>query len=272
MTDAPRETLLGEGPVLLDYGDGIARITLNRPEAANGFNIGLMTALRDAILQVHGDRRVRAVILQGAGRNFCAGGDVKEFLGKGEELPHFLRMATAHLQTCVSGLVNLEVPVIARVQGFATGGAGLGLVCTADIVICGLGARFLAGATRVGMAPDAGATATLARILGFRRAMEIVLTNRMVEAEEAERIGLVTRAVRDEALDDEVWAMARLIAQGAPRAQAATKRLMWNGLGRGFEASLPDEAREVAALSGTRDSIEGLRAVVERRKPVFTGE
>lgn len=266
------EIIIGEGPVRLTYGKSIANIQLNRPEAANGFNIELMKALQDAIMQVHGDRRVRAVILSGNGKIFCAGGDVKEFAAKGSDLPDFLRMATAYLQVCVSGLVNLEVPVVTRVQGFATGGAGMGLVCCSDLVICGHSARFMAGATRVGMAPDAGATAMLSRIVGFRRAMELVLTNRFVDAEEAKQIGLVTRSVADEALDDEVLAMARLLADGAPKSQAATKRLMWNGIGRGFEASLPDEAREVAALSGTEDALEGLRAVIERRKPSFTGQ
>ncbi|RRH76244.1 enoyl-CoA hydratase/isomerase family protein [Falsigemmobacter faecalis] len=263
--------MIGEGPVLLSYGAGIAHITLNRPEAGNGFSIALMRALQEAIMTVHGDARVRAVVLSGTGKIFCGGGDVKEFASKGADLPNYLRMATAWLQVCVSGLVNLEVPVITRVQGAATGGAGLGLVCCTDLVVAGRSARFMAGGTRVGMAPDAGASATLSRIVGFRRAMDLVLTNRFVDAAEALQIGLVSRVVDDEALDAEVMVLARRIAEGAPQAQSATKRLMWNGLGRGFEASLPDEAREVARLSGTADSLEGLQAVIARRAPQFTG-
>jgi len=265
------EVIFGDGPVRLTFGEGIANIQLNRPEAANGFNIDLMKRLQEVVMTVHGDKRVRAVVLSGNGKIFCGGGDVKEFASKGAGLPDFLRMATAYLQTCVAGLVNLDAPVIARVQGYATGGAGLGLVCSSDIVICGAGARFMAGATRVGMAPDGGATATLSRIVGFRKAMDLVLTNRFVDADEAERIGLVTRAVPDHALDEAVLETARQIAAGAPKSQSATKRLMWAGLGRGFEASLPDEAREVAALSGTEDAREGLAAVIERRKPRFIG-
>ncbi len=265
------EVIVGDGPVRLTFGEGIANIQLNRPGSANGFNIELMKQLQDVIMTVHGDKRVRAVILSGNGRIFCGGGDVKEFASKGEDLPDFLRMATAYLQVCVSALVNLDAPVITKVQGFATGGAGMGLVCSSDIVICGSGAKFMAGATRVGMAPDGGATAMLSRIVGFRRAMDLVLTNRFVEAEEAERIGLVTRVVADEALDEAVLETARQIAAGAPKSQSATKRLMWAGIGRGFEASLPDEAREVASLSGTRDALEGLSAVIERRNPNFVG-
>tara|TARA_R110002049_G_scaffold80462_6_gene204712 strand:- start:17 stop:832 length:816 start_codon:yes stop_codon:yes gene_type:complete len=263
------ETLIGDGPVLLTYGDGIANIQLNSPTTGNGFDVPLMKVLQDVIMQVHGDSRVRTVILSGNGKIFTGGGNVKDFASKGDGLPHYLRMATAYLQVCVSALVNLEVPVISRVHGFAAGGAGLGLVCSSDIVICGESARFMAGATRVGMAPDAGATATLSKIVGFRRAMDIVLTNRIVGAEEAERIGLVTRAVPDNELDAVVMDYARMFAEGAPKAQSAAKRLMWNGLSRGFEAALPDEARETSALSGTADSMEGLTAVIEKRKPVF---
>lgn len=270
--EAPREVIFGEGPVLLEYGEGIAHITLNRPKSANGFNIDLMKQLQDVIMAVHGDKRVRAVILSGNGKIFCAGGDVKEFLSKGEELPNFLRMATAYLQVCVSGLVNLEAPIITKIQGFATGGAGIGLTCVSDLVICGESTKFMAGGTRVGMAPDGGATATLTQMIGFRKAMDMVLTNRFVEADEAERIGLVTKVVPDADLDDAVMKMARMIARGAPIAQAATKRLMWNGISRGFDASLPDEAREVSALSGTQDSLEGLTAVIEKRHPVFVGK
>lgn len=266
------ETLVADGPVLLTYGEGIANIQLNRPETGNGFDVELMKVFHDVVMQVHGDSRVRAVILSGNGKIFTGGGNVKDFQSKGDELPHYLRKATAYLQICVSALVNLEVPVISRVHGFAAGGAGIGLVCASDIVICGTGTKFLAGATRVGMAPDGGATATLAKMIGFRRAMELVLTNRIVEAGEAERIGLVTRAVPDGQLDEEVMTLARQLAAGAPAAQSATKRLMWNGLSRGFEAALPDEAREVARLSGTRDSMEGLNAVLEKRAPVFRGE
>lgn len=263
------ETLVGEGPVLLTYGSGIANIQLNSPSTGNGFDVPLMKVLHDVIMQVHGDSRVRAVILSGNGKIFTGGGNVKDFASKGEELPHYLRMATSYLQICVAALVNLEVPVVTRVHGFAAGGAGMGLVCSSDIVVCGDGARFMAGATRVGMAPDGGATATLSKIVGFRRAMDLVLTNRIVDAAEAERIGLVTKTVPDSELDDAVLDYARMLAAGAPKALSAAKRLMWNGLSRGFEAALPDEARETAALSGTQDSMEGLSAVIEKRAPKF---
>ncbi|WP_334192635.1 enoyl-CoA hydratase/isomerase family protein [Pararhodobacter sp.] len=260
---------ISDGPVLLSFEAGVATLTLNRPEAANGMNIALMQALHGAILRCHREPGVRVVHLRGAGRNFCAGGDVRQFAAMGEGLGDFLREVTAWLQMAIGALIRLDAVVVTEVQGFAAGGGGLGLVCASDIVIAGEGAKFMAGATRVGMAPDGGASVILPHLVGFRRAAEIVLSNRAVPAEEAERIGLVTRMVPDADLAAEARATAALYAQGAPLAQSAAKRLLWNALD--VERCLPEEARTVAGLSSTADSREGLAAVIEKRAPRFTG-
>ncbi|WP_323019299.1 enoyl-CoA hydratase/isomerase family protein [Pararhodobacter sp.] len=260
---------ISEGPVLLSCDAGVATITLNRPAAANGMNIALMQALHAAVMRCHREPGVRVVHLRGAGRNFCAGGDVREFAAMGEGLGDFLREVTAWLQMAIGALIRLDAVVVTEVQGFAAGGGGLGLVCASDIVIAGAGAKFMAGATRVGMAPDGGASVILPHLVGFRRAAEIVLSNRVVEAAEAERIGLISRMVPDAELADEAKATAALYAQGAPLAQSAAKRLLWNALD--VERCLPEEARTVAGLSATADSREGLAAVIEKRAPRFTG-
>jgi 2-(1,2-epoxy-1,2-dihydrophenyl)acetyl-CoA isomerase len=269
IADTARQVWIGEGPVLVDYADHVARITLNRPEAANGMNIELMQALYRAVMRCHREPEVRVVHLRGAGRNFCAGGDVREFASKGEALGDFLREVTAYLQIAIGALIRLEAIVVTEVQGYAAGGGGLGLVCASDVVIAGSGAKFLAGATRVGMAPDGGASVILPRLIGFRRATEMFLTNRIVEAGEAQSIGLITRCVPDDALAEEARKAAQIYAEGAPLALAATKRLLWNGLN--VESCLPEEARTVSTLSATADSREGLAAVIEKRKPVFKG-
>lgn len=260
---------ISEGPVLLSFEAGVATITLNRPAAANGMNIALMQALHAAVMRCHREPGVRVVHLRGAGRNFCAGGDVREFAAMGEGLGDFLREVTAWLQMAIGALIRLDAVVVTEVQGFAAGGGGLGLVCASDIVIAGAGAKFMAGATRVGMAPDGGASVILPHLVGFRRAAEIVLSNRVVEAAEAERIGLISRMVPDAELAAEAKATAALYAQGAPLAQSAAKRLLWNALD--VERCLPEEARTVAGLSATADSREGLAAVIEKRAPRFTG-
>ncbi len=266
---AVTERWIESGPVLLDFADHVATMTLNRPASANGMNLDLMHALHRAVLRCHGDPRVRVVHLCGAGANFCAGGDVREFASKGEALGDFLREVTAYLQMAVGAMIRLNAVVVTQVQGYAAGGGGLGLVCASDVVIAGESAKFLAGATRVGMVPDAGASVILPHLVGFRRATEMLLSNRVVAAQEAQEIGLITRCVPDAELEQEARKAARFYAAGAPLALAATKRLLWNALG--VEAALPEEARTQSVLSATADSREGLAAVIERRKPIFAG-
>jgi 2-(1,2-epoxy-1,2-dihydrophenyl)acetyl-CoA isomerase len=266
------EVLVGEGPVRLElYADGVAHLRLNRPESANGMNVELLRALHEAILRVHGDGRVRSVLLTGEGKNFCAGGDVHTFLAKGEALPDYIRVATSLLQLATAALIRLNPPVVAAVQGYAAGGGGMGLVCSSDFVVAGESARFLAGATRVGMVPDAGVSVTLTQLVGFRRAMEILMLNPVITAAQAQDMGLATRVVADARLMDEAWALARELAAGAPMALAHTKRLLWNGIGQGVEKAMPEENHMQAMLSGTADAREGMTAVIEKRAPRFTG-
>lgn len=266
------ETWIGDGPVLLQYEDAIATLTLNRPAASNGMNIEMMKAIYEAVMRCHRDPRVRVVHLRGAGPNFCAGGDVREFASKGEALGEFLKEVTSYLQIAVGALIRLDAVVVTEVQGYAAGGGGLGLVCASDIVVAGTSAKFMAGATRVGMAPDGGASVILPRLIGLRRAADLFLTNRIVGADEALSIGLVTQVAADDELAEAVRRKSQLVARGAPKALAATKRLLWNGVGLSVEACLPEEARTVSELSKTADSREGLAAVIEKRRPVFTGD
>lgn len=271
-TSAGAIPLIDHGPVLLTLNDdGVANLHLNRPDAANGLDLELLEALHQAILRIHGDGRVRAVLLTGEGKNFCAGGDVHTFLAKGEQLPDYIRVATALLQAAAAGLIRLNPPVVSAVQGFAAGGGGMGLVCSSDFVIAAESSAFLAGATRVAMVPDAGVSVTLTQLVGFRRAMEILMLNPVIRAPEARDMGLITRVVPDAELLPEAWKLARQLAAGAPAALANTKRLLWSGLGRDAEAAMPDENHAQAILSGMADAREGLAAVIEKRTPSFTG-
>lgn len=264
--------LIDEGPVLLGlHADGVAHLRLNRPDDANGMNLELLSVLQEAVLRVHGDGRVRSVLLSGEGKNFCAGGDVHVFLQQGEALPDLIRVATSRLQTIAGLLMRLNAPVVTAVQGFAAGGGGLGLVCSSDMVVAGESSKFLAGATRVGMVPDAGVSVTLTHLVGFRRAMEILLLNPVIAASEALEMGLISRVVPDDRVLQEAMALARHLAEGAPAALAATKRLLWNGLGLGVEACMPGENHAQAQMSGMADAREGLAAVIEKRSPRFTG-
>jgi 2-(1,2-epoxy-1,2-dihydrophenyl)acetyl-CoA isomerase len=262
-----------DSPVILRTGeDGIASLRLNRPRASNGLNVEILKALHEAILTCHADPSVRVVLLTGEGRNFCAGGDVKTFESKGAELPAYLREATAWLQLATAALIQLRVPVVTAVQGFAAGGGGLGLVCASDLVVAARSARFFSGAVRVGMAPDGGSSVTLTQLVGLRHALRILLTNPTLTADEALDIGLITEVVDDESLSERAEEIAAQLAALPSLALSATKRLVWSGVGQSVEQRLAEEARTVAELSGTADSLEGLRAVIERRPPRFTGK
>lgn len=267
------EQLISEGPVLLSIDDsGIARLRLNRPDASNGLNVEILKAMYDALMLCHGNPNLRVLVLSGEGANFCAGGDIKVFASKGDKLPDYLREATSYLQIVVSAMMRLKSPVIAKVQGFAAGGGGFGFVCAADMVVAAESAKFLAGATRVGMAPDAGMSVTLQNLVGFKKAVDILFTNPVLSAQEALDLGIITRIAADDALDDATDKLAQQLANSPPLALSETKRLLWNGMGSQVEACLADESRTVSALSGSKDALEGLAAVIERRKPVFIGE
>lgn len=271
---APVDTqaLVAQGPVLLNMGsDGVARVHLNRPESANGMDLELLKTLHDVLLRVHGDGRVRAVLLTGEGKNFCAGGDVHTFLSKGEALPDYIRVVTSALQAVASLLIRLNPPVVTAVQGFAAGGGGMGLVCSSDFVVAAASAKFLAGATRVAMVPDGGVSVTLPQLVGLRKATEILMLNPVIGAADALSMGLVTRVVADDQLHAEALALAQQLALGAPAALANTKRLLWSGIGQGVEQAIPEENHAQALLSGTADAREGLAAVIEKRAPTFTG-
>ena len=267
MTDA----LIADGPVLVDLDGGVAHLRFNRPEASNGLDVAFLRALYDALMLIHGEARTRAVLVTGEGPHFCAGGDVKTFASKGEALPDYLREATSWLQVCATALMRLQAPVVAAVHGFAAGGGGFGLVCASDLVIAGRSAKFMLGATRVGMAPDAGGSVTLTQLVGLRKAMEIALTNPILSADEALALGLITRVVDDDVVKSEGMALAQELAAGPTLALAATKRLLWDGLGATVEARLPEESRTVSELAGSADAREGLAAVIERRAPTFEG-
>jgi 2-(1,2-epoxy-1,2-dihydrophenyl)acetyl-CoA isomerase len=267
-----RDMLVDHGPALLELRGAVAHLQMNRPDSANGLNIEMLEGLHVALRRCIGEPRIRVVLLTGLGPNFCAGGDVHEFASKGEDLPNYIRRATALLQEVIATLIHLDAMVVAAVQGYTAGGGGMGLMCASDLVIAAQSAKFLAGATRVGMAPDAGLSVTLPRLIGARKATELLVTNAVVGADEALSLGLINRVVPDAELGVAALAYAEKLATGAPLALAATKRLLWAGVGASLEAAMPEECRTVADLCRSSDVHEGLAAVIAKRPARFTGK
>lgn len=256
--------------LLFDVAGGVARITLNRPEAANALNLQMARELADVTLRCDEDRGVRAVLLSGTGRMFCAGGDLKSFAAQGDRLSMHMKEVTASLHAAVSRLARMDAPVIIAVNGVAAG-AGMSLACAGDLAVAAESARFTMAYTRAGLTPDGSATYFLPRLVGLRRAVELTLTNRVLSAAEAAGLGIVNRVVPDDRLVAEAEALATDLAAGPTGAYGTAKRLLHGGWGESLETAMELESRAIAARAGTADGQEGINAFLGKRAPAFTG-
>lgn len=255
--------------VLLEIRDHVAHVTLNRPQAGNALDLEMTKELAAAALECERNRDVRAVLLSGAGNRFCVGGDVKAFAAQ-KDLPRYLREVTAHLHLAVSRFARLDAPVIAAVQGSAAGG-GFSLAISCDLVLAAEFATFLMAYSKIGMAPDGSSTYFLPRLVGFKRAMELALTNRVLSAREACEWGLVTEVVPPDRLAARTEELARSLAHGPTGAFGSAKRLLHSGWNQSLETQMELESRAIAEAGGTADGKEGITAFVEKRKAKFNG-
>jgi 2-(1,2-epoxy-1,2-dihydrophenyl)acetyl-CoA isomerase len=255
---------MSDDSVLFEVRDSIAHVTLNRPQAGNALDLEMAKQLMAVALRCEADQGVRAVLLKGAGKSFCAGGDVKVFLAQ-KELPAYLREITSYLHLAISRFARLDAPVIAAVQGSAAGG-GFSLAISGDLVIAAESATFLMAYSKIGMAPDGGSTYFLPRLVGLKRAMELALINRVLSAREACEWGLVTEVVPPENLESRAEELARSLAQGPTGAFGSAKRLLHEGWNQTLETQMELESRAIAETGATTDGQEGIRAFVEKRK------
>jgi 2-(1,2-epoxy-1,2-dihydrophenyl)acetyl-CoA isomerase len=242
-------------------------VTLNRPESSNTLNLQMAMDLLAAAMTCGRNPSVRAVVLTGAGRNFCFGGDLRAMLGKGKAADAYIRELTTYLHEAISHFVRMDAPVIAAVNGTAAG-AGVGLVNMADLAICATSAKFNLAYTSVGLTPDASTSFLLPRAIGAKRAMELFLLNRTIDAEEAVSWGLVNRAVPDAQLMAEALKLGERLAEGATGALGHTKRLIATSLGA-LESHMVLESQTISARAGTEEGQEGIAAFIEKRKPEF---
>jgi 2-(1,2-epoxy-1,2-dihydrophenyl)acetyl-CoA isomerase len=256
-----------EKTVLVDVRDGIATVTLNRPEVGNVLDLRVGHELLAAALAVDAHRGVRAVVVTGAGRHFCFGGDLRAMATEGERVDAFLTELTTHLHAAISTFVRMKVPVIGAVNGTAAGG-GVGLVCMTDLAIAGRSSRFSLAYTGVALAPDCSTTFLLPRIVGRRRALELLLTNRLLDAGEALEWGLVNEVVDDAQVLPRALELASRFAAGPTESYAWVKRLV-ESAGPGLEAQLVLESRAIASQALHPHGREGVAAFLEKRKPDF---
>jgi 2-(1,2-epoxy-1,2-dihydrophenyl)acetyl-CoA isomerase len=247
---------------------GVATITLDRPAALNALTIPMKQELLAAFEAVAADDAVRAVILTGAGRAFCAGQDLRERLEPdavplGEEL-------RLRYNPIVRAMRRLPKPIVGAINGVAAGaGASLALAC--DLRIASETASFVLAFGKLGLIPDSGATWLLPRLVGPAHAAELALLNDPLSAVDAHRVGLVTEVVAADALVDEALAIARRLAESAPIGMALTKQALNAAYDRDFDAALEAEAELQDIAGATADHAEGLAAFTEKRAPRFRG-
>jgi 2-(1,2-epoxy-1,2-dihydrophenyl)acetyl-CoA isomerase len=257
--------------VIYSVADGIATITLNRPQVMNAINSAMMVQLRAACERAEGDASARAVVLRGAGPAFLAGGDVAFFHANLPRMPALAREGGAELHHAILALRRAPKPVLASVHG-AVAGAGVSLMAAADLAIAAEETRFTIAYSKIGASPDGGATYFLPWLVGARRALELMLLSDAFDAQTALRLGLVNWVTAAERLGSETEAIARRIALGPTRAFGEIKRLVNEGHDRALAAQLDAEVEAFARCAATRDFAEGVAAFVEKRKPNFTGE
>ena len=255
----------------LEKRDHIAKITLDRPDVANALNIDLARDLMHASLECDEDTSVRAVVMTGNGRMFCAGGDLKSFAAQGDKLSAHLKEVTTYLHGAVSRFARMDAPLIGAVNGTAAG-AGMSIACSCDIVFAAESAKFTMAYTRAGLTPDGSSTFFLPRIVGMKRALDLAITNRMLTSQEAEEWGIVSRVIPDADLVSEAEKLALELAAGATGAFGGAKRLLRCGWTETLETQMENETQAIAARSTTRDGQEGITAFLEKRAPKFTGE
>lgn len=260
MTDAVRTELQG----------GLYTITLNRPNAANGFDFELADGLFAAAVEADQDPEIRAVILTGAGRFFSAGGDVKLFAGAQDDVGRALHRLTSRIHGAASLFHRMDAPVLVAVNGMAAGG-GFSLSLCGDLVLAAESATFMMAYTSVGLSMDGASSYFLPRLIGLRRTQELLLTNRKLTAADALEWGLITRVVPDEQLMDEAKKLGAELAAGPTRCHGECKRLLAQTFSNGIETQSQLETRGIAETSRGPDGREGLAAFMDKRKPSFGG-
>lgn len=260
--------------LLVDKTDGVARITFNRPEVRNAVSIEMRGALIDTMLELEKDDAVRVVVLQGAGDNFMAGGDVKSFadlakLDSEERHSHFVKRIHT-IQPMLIAMQRMKKPVVAVVQGAAVG-FGFSLAMACDFVIAASDSRFASSYIGIGATPDGSGTYYLPRLVGLRRAIEITMLGNFIDAPTALDMGLLTRVAEEGKLQEEADKLIRRLSRAPTVALGNIKELLYASGDNSLPEQMALEAESFAQCAASEDWVEGVMAFNEKRKPEFKG-
>jgi 2-(1,2-epoxy-1,2-dihydrophenyl)acetyl-CoA isomerase len=257
--------------VQFEQQGGVGWIRMNRPKELNAFNLAMGRDLCAAANHCGAEKSIRAVVLTGTGRAFCAGGDVQEMnrhLQEEGRADLFLRELTTALHAFVAEIARMRKPVIAAVNGTAAG-AGMSMSLACDLGLAVEGCRFVLAYTNVGLVPDGGSSYLLTRLVGYRKAMEIAYLNEPIDSAEALRLGLVNRVFPPETFEEEVSRVAARIAQGPTETYGRARNLMRLGLVESLESQMENERQGIVASSLSKEFREGVTAFVGKRSPDF---
>ena len=263
---------MNDAPVLLERDGAVATLTLNRPSALNVLDLAMVDALIPATASVAGDDAIRALVVRGAGPHFMAGGDIRTFALASGDPPEqrqrdFTRLVE-RVHVAIETIARMDKPVVARVHG-AVAGFGMSLMNACDLAIAADDAYFAAGYRQIGISPDGGGTYALPRIVGQRRALEILLLGGRFDAAHALALGLVNRVVPAIELDATVAKVVKALVEGPRHALAATKRLLRGSFDRTLSEQLAAEAASFGRLAATEDFLEGVAAFLDKRPARF---
>jgi 2-(1,2-epoxy-1,2-dihydrophenyl)acetyl-CoA isomerase len=252
-------------PVLVAVEDGVAVVTLNRPECANALDLALVEALDAAVTRVASEAECRVMLLLGAGARFCAGGDIAA-MAAAPDRGAFLGGLADAAHDVMRRIDALEVPVVAGVHG-AAAGAGLALALAADLVVAGESTRFVSGYTAIGLTPDCGTSWLLPRAVGVGRALELTLTNRPLSADEAREWGIVTRVVPDAEVASQALSVAASLASGPATALGRTRRLLRGSFTRSLSEAMDVESASIARSGDGPEAGALIAAFARPRSP-----
>ena len=249
--------------------NGVCELRLNRPEVFNSFNKNMALAFQDALDECEKNDGVRVVLITGEGKAFCAGQDLSEAIDPdGPELSHIVEK---HYNPIIERIRNIEKPIVAAVNGVAAGaGANIALAC--DITIAKKSASFIQAFSKIGLIPDSGGTFFLPRIIGFQKAMALMMTGDKISAEEAERMNMIYKVVEDDLFESEVSTFVQKLALMPTKGLGLTKKAVNQSFGNNLTQQLEVEKDLQTEAGNTYDFKEGVNAFVEKRKPIFIGK
>lgn len=256
--------------LLYDLHEGVATVTLNRPDAGNALNTPAAQELARVSNRCYHDRAVRAVLLTGNGRLFCAGGDLATMAAAGSRVDEAIKELTDHCHLAYSNFLRMQAPLVVAANG-AAAGIGLSLTLISDLTLAAATAKFTVAYTAAGLSPDGGATWLLPRTVGVKRARELILTNRRLSAEEALDWGLVNQVHSADELMPAASELAASLAKGPTEAFGTARQLLMSSFSESLESQMVLEAQGIARCAASPDGQEGIDAFLNKRVPVFPG-